>query len=296
MSQLPPTRSFSNWSTLPKLSRDQVFISVLFLAGFLLLALFICFNWGIFSRGLSGANPAFWFTEPDRAGRSGGISTILVSTLLILTVCIATASPISIGAAVFLAEFTSRERGWGRLVGWSLDVLAGVPSIVFGLFGNAVFCKFFGLGFSILAGGLTLACMVFPIMIRSIEESLRAVPVEFRQGAEALALSRWTLVRKILLPAAVPGFCVGLVLGIGRAIGETAALIFTSGYVDRMPSSLMDSGRALSVHIYDLSMNVPGGEPNAYRSAFVLLVLILIINSVVAFLGRRWFAEVRGAF
>ena len=167
----------------------------------------------------------------------------------------------------------------------SLDVLAGVPSIVFGLFGNAFFCKTLGLGFSILSGGLTLACMVLPILIRSTEEGFRAVPANYRLSAAALGLSRTTTLIHLLLPAAVPGLIVGLVLGVGRAIAETAALIFTSGYVDRMPESLLDSGRALSIHIFDLSMNVSGGDANAYGSALVLVVLLLLINGTASWLA-----------
>jgi phosphate transport system permease protein len=174
------------------------------------------------------------------------------------------------------------------LVRRSLDVLAGVPSIVFGLFGNVFFCKVLGLGFSILSGGLTLACMVLPILIRSTEEGFRAVPNEYRLGAAALGFSRTTTLFQLLLPAAVPGLVVGLVLGIGRAIAETAALIFTSGYVDRMPESLLDSGRALSIHIFDLSMNISGGDANAYASALVLLLLLLLINGTAAWIAERW--------
>jgi phosphate transport system permease protein len=230
-----------------------------------------------------------FLTEPPRnAGRAGGIGPILVSTALILAVCLGSSLPIGLGTAVFLAEFTPAHGVFGRLVRRSLDVLAGVPSIVFGLFGNALFSKVLGLGFSILSGGLTLACMVLPILIRSIEEGFRAVPDEYRLGAAALGLSRTATLRHLLLPAAVPGLVVGLVLGLGRAIAETAALIFTSGYVDRMPQSLLDSGRSLSIHIFDLSMNVSGGDANAYATALVLVTLLLVINWSALRLADRW--------
>ncbi len=233
-------------------------------------------------HGLSHVSWTFLTAPPENAGRRGGIGPILVSTALILGVCLAVALPIGIGTAVLLAEFTSDHSLFGRVTRRSLDVLAGVPSIVFGLFGNAFFCKTLGLGFSILSGGLTLACMVLPILIRSTEEGFRAVPTSYRLSAAALGLSRTTTLIHLVLPAAVPGLLVGLVLGVGRAIAETAALIFTSGYVDRMPESLLDSGRALSIHIFDLSMNVSGGDANAYASALVLVVLLLVINSTVS--------------
>ncbi|MEN8261198.1 MAG: phosphate ABC transporter permease PstA, partial [Pseudomonadota bacterium] len=222
------------------------------------------------------------------AGRAGGIGPILVSTLLILGVAIASAVPISLATSVLLAEFISPDSHFGRLTRLSLDVLAGVPSIVFGLFGNAFFSVYLGLGFSILSGGLTLACMILPILIRASEAGLRAVPNEWRQGAAALGLSRGAALWHILLPAATPGMTAGLLLGIGRAVAETAALIFTSGYVDRMPSSLFDSGRALAVHIYDLSMNVAGGDPSAYASALVLIVLLVIINATALYMAERF--------
>ena len=228
---------------------------------------------------------SFLTSAPRNSGRAGGIGPILVSTLLIVTVAIAVAAPVGLATAVFLSEFTRRGGATERTIGLSLDVLAGVPSIVFGLFGNAFFSIWLGLGFSILSGGLTLACMALPILIRTAESGLRMVPDEWRHGAAALGLSRTTALWQILIPAAAPALLAGLMLGIGRAMAETAALVFTSGYVDRMPSSLFDSGRAISVHIYDLTMNVAGGDHSAYASALVLIVLLILINGLAIWLS-----------
>jgi phosphate transport system permease protein len=230
----------------------------------------------------------FLVAGPTDAGRSGGVGPMLVSTALIVGVCATVAVPVGLGTAILLAEYTPRTGRFGRWVRRSLDVLAGVPSIVFGLFGSVLFCKVLGLGFSILAGGLTLACMALPIVVRATEQGFAAVPDEVRIGAAALGLSRSGTLFQLVLPAASPGLVVGLVLGIGRATAETAALIFTSGYVDRMPGSLLDSGRALSVHILDLSMNVPGGTNSAYASALVLLGLLLVIDATASWLAERW--------
>lgn len=238
--------------------------------------------------GIGGLSWSFLFSSPTDAGRGGGVGPILVSTLLILGVCLATSVPIGLATAVVLAEVTRGGGGGARLVRLSLDVLAGVPSIVFGLFGNVFFCQFLGLGFSILSGGLTLACMVLPIFIRASEVGFRSVPESQRRAAAALSLSRLTTLVRIQIPGAMPGIVVGIVLGVGRAAAETAALIFTSGYVDRMPESLYDSGRALSIHIYDLSMNVPGGDANAYASALVLVGLLLVINLAASVIGSRF--------
>lgn len=249
------------------------------------------FFWILGSIILNGIGQISWsfLTEaPSNAGREGGIAPILVSTTAILGVCMFVSLPLGVGTAMLLSEFTSTESAFGLIVRRSLDVLAGVPSIVFGLFGNALFSKVLGLGFSILSGGLTLACMVLPILIRATEEGFRSAPSEYRQSAAALGLSRTTTLFRLLLPAAAPGLVVGMVLGIGRAIAETAALIFTSGYVDRMPTSFLDSGRALSIHIFDLSMNVAGGNEKAYASALVLITLLLAINGIAVFIGNHW--------
>ena len=198
------------------------------------------------------------------------------------------ALPIGLGTALFLSEYTQHDQANRQWIRSSLDVLAGVPSIVFGLFGNAFFCQALGLGFSILSGGLTLACMVLPILIRTVEESFRAIPQDQRLSSHALGISKLTTIQHILLPAAIPGVFVGYILGLGRAMAETAALIFTSGYVDRMPESLMDSGRALSIHIYDLAMNVAGGNANAYATALVLVGLLIFINVIASWIAEKW--------
>ena len=258
--------------------RDRLVQCLIYLA-----VLFVCavFSWILFDIVRGGVAHISWdfLTESPRdAGRAGGIGSILVSTLLILLVALAAALPLAWTTAVLLAEYVPVTSKFGVTVRYSLQVLAGVPSIVFGLFGNAFFSIYLGLGFSILSGGLTLACMLLPILVSTAEAGLRALPDTYRLSAAALGMSRTATLFQLLLPAAAPTLAAGLLLGIGRAMAETAALLFTSGYVDRMPGSLMDSGRALALHIFDLSMNVPGGDTPAYASALVLVVLLLGIN------------------
>ena len=144
------------------------------------------------------------------------------------------------------------------------------------------------MGFSILSGGLTLACMLLPILVSTAEAGLHAIPDAYRQSAAALGMSRTATLVHLLLPAAAPALAAGLLLGIGRAGAETAALLFTSGYVDRMPGSLLDSGRTLAIHIFDLSMNVPGGDAPAHASALVLIIVLLLINMVAMRLTTVW--------
>ena len=266
---------------------DRIATAALWTVAAGIAAVFLWLLLDILWHGAGRISWEFLFALPRNGGRDGGLSSILVSTGLILAVCMGASIPLGVGTAVLLSEFAG-EGLFARLVRRSLDVLAGVPSIVFGLFGNAFFSQVLGMGFSILSGGLTLACMVLPILIRAAEEGLRSAPREYRLGAAALGISRTSTLVHLLLPAAVPGLMVGFILGLGRAIAETAALIFTSGYVDRMPASLFDSGRALTVHIYDLSMNVPGGDRSAYGAALVLIVLLLVINSTAWAMAARW--------
>lgn len=267
---------------------DRIAAAVMWCIAVGVSSMFLWIVGDLLRHGMGQLSPQFLTSEPLKAGRAGGILPIVISTLLILLVALSVAVPLGLCSAVWLSEFTRTRSALSVFVGRSLDVLASVPSIVFGLFGNALFCNLLGLGYSILAGGLTLACMVLPILIRSLEAGLRAVPNEYRLAAAALGMSRTRTVLSILMPCAMPGLIVGLVLGTGRVLAETAALLFTSGYSSRMPRGVMDSGRALSVHIYDLSMNVPGGEPNAYASALVLVALLLVINAAATWATDRW--------
>jgi phosphate transport system permease protein len=270
---------------------DQLFALLVYAAAAVVAGLFAWILFDLVSHGLTKLSWAFLTEAPRSSGRQGGIASILVSTLLIVGVAMAVAMPMALAAAVWLSEYT-RSSGWlAQSIRVALDVLAGVPSIVFGLFGNAFFCIYLGLGFSILSGGLTLACMVLPILIRATESGLSSVPDEWRRGAAALGLTKRAALWHVLLPAAAPAMGAGLLLGVGRAMAETAALVFTSGYVDRMPGSLMDSGRALAVHIFDLSMNVSGGDKAAYGSALVLIGLLVVINGVSLKLSERFLAK-----
>ena len=237
-------------------------------------------------RGWSHLSWEFLTGEVEASGKQGGIAPLIVSTLAILGVALVVAVPFSLAAAIWLVEHTRTNSTAGRWIRVSLDALAAVPSIVFGLFGNAFFCVLLGMEYSILSGGLTLACMLLPIVTRVSEEALRAVPHEYRLGAAAVGLSRSTTLFRILLPAAAPAMAAGVVLGIGRALAETAALIFTAGTVTRMPTSVMDSGRSLSVHVYEVAMNVPGGDHAAYATAMVLVGLLLVINATAVGLIR----------
>lgn len=245
----------------------------------------------IFFHGIQKISLSFLTESPADAGRSGGISSIIVSTLLIVGGCMFITIPLGTATAVFLNNKAKDKSIYIKLIRWSLDILASVPSIVFGLFGSVFFCYYLNMGFSILSGSLTLSCMVLPIFIRVVEDGFSNVPEEYIQGSAALSLSEFNTLFKIKLPLVIPSLITGFVLGISRAVSETAALIFTSGYVDRMPESLWDSGRSMSVHIYDLVMNVPGGDINAYKTAFVLIALLILINTSTALVLKKHFRK-----
>jgi phosphate transport system permease protein len=267
--------------------RDRLAAALMGAAVLLVVALPALMLTEFLQEGLPRLSWEFLVGAPADAGRAGGIGSLILSTVWILGVCLGAALPLGLGCALFLSECVPAGSRAARWLGYSLDVLGGVP-YVFGLFGYRFFAVELNLGFSILSGGLTLACMVLPLFIRTSEEALRATPLRHRQAAAALGVTRSGFVRRVLLPSAAPGMAVGVILSVGRALAETAALLFTAGYVTRLPDSVFDSGRALSVHIYDLSMNVSGGEGNAAATATVLLGLLILINLVARNLGHYW--------
>lgn len=266
---------------------DKILKCVSWLCGLLIFSLFTFLFFDILWQGYEKLDINFVLSEPLNAGREGGIAPMLVSTLLLLSLCLAIALPISIACALYLAEYTDENQWFSRFIRRSLSMLASVPSIVMGMFGYAFFVIALNLGFSILSGALTLAAMLLPLLIRNIEDTLRNIPDIHRLNASALGLSKYRTIFQILLPMASQGIFLALVLGIGRAMAETAALLYTSGYVTRMPDTIFDSGRSLSVHIFDLSMNVPGGEKSAYGSALVLVLLLLSINILTHWISRK---------
>lgn len=266
--------------------KDGLFDLGIRAAAWFLLAALLALLLDLAVQGLGHLSWDFLVSAPRASGRAGGIAPILVSTLALVLIALAVALPLGLATAVWLVEFTRLGGPAARALRLSLDVLAGVPSIVFGLAGHALFGPW--LGHSLLAGGLTLACMILPLLIRSAEAGLQAVDPDWRRGAAALGLRRSTALRHVLLPAAAPALLAGVMLGLGRATAETAALLFTSGYADRMPASLLDSGRSLAVHIYELSMNVTGGDRAAQASALVLVALILVLNLAALRASDRW--------
>ncbi|MGA2477140.1 MAG: phosphate ABC transporter permease PstA [Spirochaetia bacterium] len=248
----------------------------------------------IVARGISALNWQFLTTMPHGGMKEGGILPAIVGTLWLTLGTALVAVPIGVGGAVYLSEY-ARDTRLTRAIRLAIVNLAGIPSIVYGLFGLGMFVLFFRFGTSILAGSLTLAIMTLPVIISTAEEALRAVPQEFRTVSASLGGTRWQGIRNIVLPQALPGIITGVILGLLRAAGETAPILFTVAafYLPRLPSSPLDQTMALPYHLYVISTQVPG-MPLAvqYGTAMVLLGLVLSLN-IVASLIRRHFRRKR---
>jgi phosphate transport system permease protein len=238
--------------------------ALLFVIGFVLAGGFRHITWA-------------FLTEPILdMGRSGGILPAIVGTLMMVFVAVGIAAPLGIASAIYLSEYT-REGRLTQGIRFGINCLAGVPSIIFGLFGFILFVNIMGLGWSILSGGLSLAAMILPTIIRTAEEALRSVPANYRDVAASLGATRWQVVTRAVLPYALPGILTGVILGIGRSIEETAVVIFTAGSAVQMPASIFDSARTMAVHFYILAREGISNE-YAYATAAVLICTILIIN------------------
>jgi len=255
--------------------------TLLVLAGIIVLVL---------AKGLPMLSPGFLLGYPERMGRAGGIFPTIVGTLLLTGVALVIATPLGVGTAIYLTEYTHAGR-LGRLIRFGVECLAGVPSIIFGLFGFIFFVIYLQLGWSVLSGGLTLAIMVLPTIIRTAEEAIRAVPSSYREVSFGAGATAWQTVTQVVLPVALPGIMTGVVLSIGRCVGETAAVIFTAGTALRVPLSLFSPTRTMAVHFYTLAREGLS-MPHAYGTAAVLIIAILLVNMAANAIMVRFRAKV----
>lgn len=243
-------------------------------------------------HGLPTINVKFLTHSPRRSGAEGGIFPAILGTLYLVIGTIAVALPLGMASAVYLTEY-ARPGKFTNTVRLAIITLAGVPSIVFGLFGLGLFVLFFHFGTSILAGSLTLACMVLPTIIVSSEEALKAVPQTLREGSLALGATKWQTIYKNVLPYSFSGMLTGSILGIGRAAGETAPILFTAAafYLPGLPKSIFDQVMALPYHLYILATQYPDAEairPMQYGTALVLIALVLGVNLFAILLRSRF--------
>lgn len=269
--------------------QNQVMTGLLWGATLFVLGILVFIIVYILQKGLSVVNWTFLSQVPQQMGRAGGILPAIVGTLVLTVFAVAIAAPVGIATAVYLTEYT--RDGWlPRLVRFGTESLAGIPSIIFGLFGFLFFVIYLKMGWSILAGGLTIAAMILPTIVRTSEEAIKSVPVYYREVSFSLGASRWQTVTGTVLPSALPGIVTGVVLAIGRSVGETAAVIFTAGMSLRLPHSLQDPVRTLPVHFYQLAREGIS-MPYAYGTAAVLIITVLIINLIAYRLMAKFMAR-----
>ncbi|MFA5090628.1 MAG: phosphate ABC transporter permease PstA [Candidatus Omnitrophota bacterium] len=244
----------------------------------------------IVQKGLPAINWQFISDIPRQGMRAGGIFPAIVGTVYLVTGAIIFALPIGLLAAIYLSEY-SKDNLFTRLIKLAIVNLAGVPSVVYGLFGLALFVVFFKFGASILSGSLTLGIMILPVIITTSREALESVPYSFREVSLSLGASKWQTIRHIVLPNAIPGILTGTILGLGRAAGETAPILFTVAafYLPQLPNSIFDQAMALPYHLYVISTQVPNvDEKIRYGTAFVLLALVLIMNLVAIIIRYKF--------
>jgi phosphate transport system permease protein len=271
---------------------QKVAKGLIWAAAFSTLAVMIWILVQVLVEGLPLLSLNFFLDSPRQMGRTGGIFSTIVGTLALTAVAIVIATPLGVGTAVYLREYT-REGRVSRVIRFGTDCLAGVPSIIFGLFGFVFFVILLRMGWSVLSGGLTLATMILPTIICTAEEAIKAIPYSYREVSFALGGTRWQTVARVILPNAVPGIFTGVLLGVGRSVGETAAIILTAGSSLLMPTSLFSPTRTMSVHFYILAREGISME-KAYATGAALILLILAINTLANWLLWRYVRKVGG--
>jgi phosphate transport system permease protein len=245
----------------------------------------------ILVKGLPQLSWKFLSENPSNMGREGGVLSTIVSTVLVTLVAIIVATPFGVGTAIFLTEYT-REGKVTSIIRFSAGALAAIPSIVYGLFGFIFFVIKLKMGWSILSGGLTMAFMVLPTIIRTSEDAIRAVHPMYRKVSFSLGAMKWQTIISAVMPSAIPGIATGIILAIGRCVAETAAVILTAGSSLRMPTSLFSPARTMAVHFYILAREGISME-RAYGTAALLILIILVINIVANYLVNRLVAKTR---
>jgi len=264
---------------------DKVILSLtwIFTGATVLTLGFILFH--ILSNGVRHLSPRLFAVNVTLGDVS--MFPAIISTILMVIIVLVIAVPLGVFTAVFLVEYVKTGSRFVTLIRSAAEILAGIPSIVYGLFGMMFFRVFLGLGFSILSGSLTMSIMMLPLIMRTTEEALKSVPDSYREGSFALGAGKLRTVFRIILPSAMPGILAGVILSIGRVVGESAALIFTAGTILQIPTSLLDSARTLTVHMWRLS-NYGQFVNETYATAVVLLLVVLFLNALSALVARKF--------
>ncbi|MBD1564878.1 phosphate ABC transporter permease PstA [Vibrio sp. SA48] len=270
--------------------KDNLLQFCIWMAAALTVGFLFWIIWYILSNGLQHVDWNFISDDYTRTGEEHGIFPMIVSTIYMVIASISVAAPLGIMTAIYLTEYAKIGSRLVKVIRFCTESLAGIPSIIFGLFGMTFFVVILGLGFSILSGALTLSILILPVIIRTTEEALMAVPQTFREGSYGLGASKIYTIWRLILPSAMPGILTSVILSIGRVIGESAPVFLTAGMVARVPDSLLDSGRTLTVHLYKLTTELFTIEEwnQAYGTATVLIVVVLLINTVTKLIAKRF--------
>lgn len=266
---------------------EKVAIGIIWSIAVIVISVLISIMFFILIKGLPHINWKFLTEIPHNMGRDGGISSPIVGTLAMTLIAVLIALPFGIGTAFYLAEYT-RGGIVTRIIRFSAESLAGIPSIVYGLFGLIFFVTILNFGFSILAGGLTLAVMILPTIIRTSEEAILSVPKIYREVSFSLGATKWQTIRLAVTPSAVRGIANGVILSVGRCVAETAAITLTAGSALRMAESIFSPARTMAVHFYMLATEGTAMD-NAYATAAILIILIFFINVVANMLIDRFY-------
>lgn len=262
--------------------------------GFITVLILLVIIGYVFVQGIPEITLDFLLTPPQGGlTEEGGISSVIVTTLYLVAVTMIILVPIGISAAVYLAEYAPDNR-LTNLIRYSVETLSGVPSIIFGLFGFALFVTALHFRFSILSGALTLVCLLLPTMIRTTEEAIKAVPYSYREAALALGATRWQVIQRVILPTALPGIVTAVILSVGRTIEETACLYVTLGGSAAMPKTLLSGGRTLALHVYYLAMDTMAFD-KAMATGAVLIIIIILINAITNWLSQRFRQKMNGS-
>jgi phosphate transport system permease protein len=272
----------------PRTNQSIAYIGLLLMTIITIFILFFIIGY-VFKNGFGQLNWAFLTEKTTDMGRQGGIFPSILGTIFVTIIAIIIATPLGLGSAVYLCEYTKAGLVH-QLISFGADCLAGVPSIIFGLFGFIFFVIKLNFGWSILSGGLILAIMTLPTIIRTSEEAIKAVPQAYREVSYSLGGGKLQTILKVVIPTSLPGILTGVILSIGRAVGETAAVIFTAGSSLGIPTSVFHSTRTLAVHFYILAREGIS-MPKAYGTATVLIIIILLVNFIAYRLMHRFIAR-----
>lgn len=265
--------------------KENILKALVYLSALFTVTVLVVIVGYIFTKGIGGISLSFLTNEYSASGVDSGIFPMIISTLYTVGLSIAVATPIGVLSAIYLQEYAKKGK-MVTAIRFATESLAGIPSIIYGLFGGIFFVVTLKMKYSILAGSLTIAIIILPVIIRTTEEALKTVPQSFREASLALGSTKFQTLYKVVLPSAIPGILSGIILSVGRVIGESAAVILTAGTVAQMPGTIFDSARTLTVHAYLLTKE-KGDISQAASIGIVLIVIVLVLNTLAKLVAKK---------